>query len=78
MKDGNKEKNNERLDDLNNTLGAIENKLLYRSLDRSREDAERAYDFINQMADAGLCDIDCGGEVSKDKGNGDDDVDGEE
>jgi hypothetical protein len=77
MKDGNKD--NDRLDDLNNTLGSIENKLLYRSLERSREDAERAYDFINQMADADLCDIDCGDEVlQQDKDDEDSVGDGEE
>jgi len=53
---------NDKLDNLNNTLGNVENRLLKRALDRSRDDADRAYDFINQAADAGLVDIKCDGE----------------
>lgn len=54
-----KNKDSEKLNDLNNTLGNIENELLYKALDRSRGEAEKAYDFINQMADADLIDIEC-------------------
>ena len=59
MNDVNNGKGMEKLNGLNNTLLGVENKLIHRSLDRSRADAENAYDFINQAAEAGVVDIGC-------------------
>jgi hypothetical protein len=63
-----------KLDDFNNTLLNVENRLLYRALDRARDDAERGYDFVNKAVEAGVAEIDCegcddddaGGEVAGD------------
>jgi hypothetical protein len=50
-----------RLDDLNITLMGVENDLMGRALDRSRDEVERAYDFINKAAENGVIEIDCDG-----------------
>ena len=55
----NKENGIDRLTGLSDTLVGVENKLLHRALDRSRDEVEGAYDFINQAADAGVVDIAC-------------------
>jgi hypothetical protein len=50
-----------RLDDLNITLMGVENDLMGRALDRSRDEVERAYDFINKAAENDVIEIDCDG-----------------
>lgn len=50
----------EKLANLNSTLGDIESRLTYRALERSRADAERGYDFVNRAVEAGFAEIDCG------------------
>lgn len=62
---------NEKLHNLATTLGDVENKLLHRALDRSRADAEHAYDFVNRAIEAGVAELDC-------DGCDDDQVDGED
>jgi hypothetical protein len=52
----------DRLTDLNVALMGVENDLQGRALERARDDADRAYEFINQAAEAGLVDIHCGDE----------------
>jgi hypothetical protein len=48
-----------KIGELNKMLGPLENHLLHRSLDRTREEVEHAYEFINGLADEGVIDIDC-------------------
>jgi len=50
-----------RLEDLRGTLQSVENNLLHRALERSRGEAEAAFDFINTAAEAGVVDIECDG-----------------
>jgi hypothetical protein len=50
-----------RVDDLNTTLMGVENDLMGRALDRSRDEVEKAYDFINKAVEDGIIDIDCNG-----------------
>jgi hypothetical protein len=50
----------EKLKNLNGTLGEIESKLVFRALDRSRREAEDAFDFVNRAVEAGFADIECG------------------
>lgn len=61
----------ERLSGLNSALKDVELDLVNRALDRSRGEAEAAYDFINKAADADLVDIGCGDEDGDDSSQGD-------
>lgn len=68
MSDVNKENQNqnqdqgvERLSGLNDTLMGVENKLLHRALDRSRDEVDGAYEFLNKAADAGVIELGCDG-----------------
>lgn len=45
--------------ELNQDLGEIELELTRNALEKSREELENAYDFINKAAEAGVIDIEC-------------------
>jgi hypothetical protein len=49
---------------LNQTLTSVENELMGRALDRRDGELDQALDCINRGAEAGVIDIQCGGEPS--------------
>ena len=68
----------EKLNSLNMTLTNVQNDLMVHALDRREQELENAVDFINDLADDEIIDIECGscepedGEWSADH-DGDDD-----
>ena len=47
---------------LNQTLTSVENELMGRALDRRDKELDHTLDCINRGAEAGVIDIECGGE----------------
>lgn len=58
--DKKKAKDSERLNSLNTALQGVENDLLHRALERSRDEVDHAFDFINKAAEAGAITVEPG------------------
>ena len=57
-----KEMEDGKIKGLNQTLTSVENELMGRALDRRDKELDHALDCINRGAEAGVIDIQCGGE----------------
>jgi hypothetical protein len=67
-----KQVKDDKVDSLNQTLTSVENELMGRALDRRDSELDHALDCINRGAEAGVIDIQCGGEDSSDSDEAED------